>query len=141
MTTLSERIQEIISAGYTQADLHRAAKVTKGTSNQWLDGKIKSIKLEYAQGIEALTNFRAVWIVTGKGPKKVTGGSDQASHQPRTNQEPAIYQVQPNLSKDVPSSELIELVILYVQLTPKKRGKILDSMRGTPKSTRGKRNT
>ena len=69
-TTLSQRIQEIIASGYTQTDLSRAAGVTKGTSNQWIDGKIKSIKLEYAQGIQTLTGFHANWIVTGKGDKK-----------------------------------------------------------------------
>jgi phage repressor protein C with HTH and peptisase S24 domain len=69
---LSERIQEIIDSGFTQADLYRAAGVTKGTSNQWIDGKIKSIKLEYALGIQALTGFNANWIVTGKGSKKIS---------------------------------------------------------------------
>jgi phage repressor protein C with HTH and peptisase S24 domain len=67
---LCDRIQEIIDSGFSQADLYRAAGVTKGTSNQWLDGKIKSIKLEYAQGIQSLTGFNANWIVTGKGIKK-----------------------------------------------------------------------
>jgi len=70
MTTLAERIQEIIDAGFIQIDLARAAGVTKGTSNQWLNGGIKSIKLEYAQGIEQLTGFNANWIVTGKGEKR-----------------------------------------------------------------------
>lgn len=69
--TLSNRIQEIIDAGFQQTDLARAAGVTKGTPNQWLDGKIKSIKLQYAQGIQSLTGFNAQWIVTGEGEKKI----------------------------------------------------------------------
>jgi len=71
MSTLAERIQEIISAGFPQVDLARAAGVTKGTANQWLNGGIKSMKLEYAEGIQSLTGFSATWIVTGKGKKKI----------------------------------------------------------------------
>lgn len=70
MSTLAERIQEVIDAGFNQVEIANAAGVTKGASNQWLSGGIKSIKLEYAQGIEALTGFAAEWLVTGKGKKK-----------------------------------------------------------------------
>lgn len=69
-TTLAERIQQIIDSGRTQVELAQAAGVTKGTVNQWVDGKIKSIKLEYAQGIEVVTGFDAEWLVTGKGSPK-----------------------------------------------------------------------
>lgn len=75
-TTLDQRIQEIIDAGFTQAELFRAAGVSKGTANQWLNGQIKSIKLQYAQGIEAKTGFRAEWIVTGKGERKNSDSRD-----------------------------------------------------------------
>ena len=71
--TLEQRIQEILDAGFTQTDLFRAAGVTKGTANQWLNGRIKSIKLDYAQGIEEATGFIANWIVTGKGEKRIAG--------------------------------------------------------------------
>jgi phage repressor protein C with HTH and peptisase S24 domain len=70
MSTLAERIQEVIEAGFNQVEIANAAGVTKGASNQWLSGGIKSIKLQYAQGIEALTGFSAEWLVTGKGEKK-----------------------------------------------------------------------
>lgn len=83
---LSNRILEIIAAGFTQSELSRAAGVTKGTSNQWIDGKIKSIKLEYAQGIQALTGFSANWIVTGKGDKKETATSVEQTPAPYHNQ-------------------------------------------------------
>lgn len=68
---LSDRIQEIIDAGFTQADLYRAAGVTKGAVKQWLTGGIQSIKLEYAIGIQRLTGFNSVWITTGKGDKRI----------------------------------------------------------------------
>ncbi|WP_233575581.1 S24 family peptidase [Noviherbaspirillum saxi] len=70
MSTLAQRIQELIDAGHTQIELARAAGVTKGATNQWLNGGIKSIKLEYAQGLEALTGFSAEWLVTGRGEKR-----------------------------------------------------------------------
>lgn len=90
MSTLAERIQEIISAGFAQTELARAAGVTKGTSNQWLSGRIKSIKLEYAQGIEALTGFTANWIVTGKGQKRPSHPTVLS-----TGEEPAEYEAHP----------------------------------------------
>jgi phage repressor protein C with HTH and peptisase S24 domain len=71
MSTLAERIQEILNAGFSQADIYRAAGVSKGTPSQWLNGGIASIKLEYAKGIEKLTKFRADWIVTGELPKLI----------------------------------------------------------------------
>ncbi len=81
-TLLSDRILEIIAGGFTQSNLSRAAGVTKGTSNQWIDGKIKSIKLEYALGIQALTGFNASWIVTGKGEKMARTASVEQSPMP-----------------------------------------------------------
>ena len=59
---LCDRIQEIIDSGFSQADLYRAAGVTKGTSNMWLNGKIKSIKLEYAQ---ASNRFKTLYGMNG----------------------------------------------------------------------------
>lgn len=88
-TTLANRIQEILDAGFTQADLYRAAGVTKGTSNQWLNGGIKSIKLQYAQGIQTLTGFSAEWLVTGKGEKRLNKIS--AAHPEDTPQDDVVY--------------------------------------------------
>lgn len=138
MTTLSERIQEIIEAGYTQAQLHRAAKVTKGTSNQWLNGKIKSIKLEYAQGIEALTNFRAAWIVTGKGAKIREAAPDHVVQQIRAEYDPCIGEKQTAFGDDVSSAELIELLTLYRRLPLEQRRNFLNSMRNAQNAISGK---
>lgn len=67
--TLSERIQLILDeARIDQVQLGDEAGVTKGTVNQWLSGQIKSIKLEYAVGIEERYGFNAVWIVMGRKP-------------------------------------------------------------------------
>ncbi|AOY96883.1 repressor [Cupriavidus sp. USMAA2-4] len=69
--TLSERIQTILDeTGAEAVALAKAAGVTKGAVSQWLSGQIKSIKLEYAVGIQEAYGYNAVWIVMDKGPKK-----------------------------------------------------------------------
>jgi phage repressor protein C with HTH and peptisase S24 domain len=81
--TLSERIQEILNeTGVDQVQLGEAAGVTKGTVNQWLSGQIKSIKLEYAVGIHERFGYNPVWIVMGKGSKKVLGTSHEGKYEP-----------------------------------------------------------
>lgn len=74
MSTLEERIRMVLDeTGTEQIALAEAAGVTKGTVNQWLDGKIKSIKLEYAVGIQEKYGYNAVWLVMGKGEKMAPG--------------------------------------------------------------------
>lgn len=71
MSTLIERIQTILDeTGAEQNDLAKAAGVTKGTVAQWLSGQIKSMKLEYAVGIQGRFGYNPVWLVLGKGKKK-----------------------------------------------------------------------
>lgn len=55
----------------TAADLARAAKVTGGAVTQWLDGTTKNLKADKAALLESATGYRASWIVTGRGPKRV----------------------------------------------------------------------
>lgn len=68
---LKERIKEILDAGFTSADLARAAGKTPASVTFWLSGATKSIKGDSAAGLEALTGYSASWIATGKGEKKV----------------------------------------------------------------------
>lgn len=72
MNLLSERIQYVLdhTPGIDQVKLAEAAGVTKGTVNQWVRGDIKSIKLEYAVGIQERYGWNAVWLVMNKGEKK-----------------------------------------------------------------------
>ncbi|WP_244314828.1 LexA family transcriptional regulator [Paraburkholderia unamae] len=56
-----------------QLALAEAAGVTKSAVSQWLDGKIKSLKLEYAVGIQEKYGYSAIWLVLGKGEKMVPG--------------------------------------------------------------------
>lgn len=72
MSTLSERVELVFREhpGLDQPELGRIAGVTKGTVNQWLDGKIKSMKMEYATKIEKALGYRAAWLVMGEEPRK-----------------------------------------------------------------------
>lgn len=71
MSTLIERIQTVLNeTGIEQIELARAAGVSKGTVTQWLSGDIKSMKLEYAVGVQERYGYSAVWLVMGKGIKK-----------------------------------------------------------------------
>lgn len=72
MSTLSERVKTILSENpdLDQPGLGKIAGVTKGTVNQWLDGKIKSMKLEYATRVEKRLGYNAHWLVMGDGDKR-----------------------------------------------------------------------
>jgi hypothetical protein len=81
MNTLSERV-ELIFREHPELDqpgLGRIAGVTKGTVNQWLDGKIKSMKMQYAVRIERDLGYRAAWLVMGEPPKLVKEATKSGS--------------------------------------------------------------
>jgi phage repressor protein C with HTH and peptisase S24 domain len=68
---LKDRIQELVNAGHKKAHLAKAAGKSPASVTHWLNGETKEIKSDSAAGLQALTGFNAVWISTGKGPKKV----------------------------------------------------------------------
>lgn len=76
-STLQERarilVNELAQDGVDQVNIASAAGVTKGTVNQWLTGAIKSVKLEYALGIERKFQYNHRWLVMGEEPKKLSG--------------------------------------------------------------------
>lgn len=69
--TLAERIKEAIG-DRSPADIARATKKTRGAVSQWMAGKILSLKADTAMRLQEVTGYNAVWIATGKGPKKTT---------------------------------------------------------------------
>lgn len=75
---LSDRILEIVDAGYKKSAIARAAGKSPAAVTQWISGETKEIKADSAAGIQAVTGFSAVWIATGKGPKMVAVGNVSA---------------------------------------------------------------
>ena len=47
----------------------KASGASKSVVNQWLDGKIKSMRLDYALSIEAALGYNHIWLVLGVGDK------------------------------------------------------------------------
>jgi transcriptional regulator with XRE-family HTH domain len=70
-STLAERIREAFGADVRPADIARATKCSRGAVTQWLNGSVHSLRAETATLMELATNYRASWIVTGRGPKRV----------------------------------------------------------------------
>lgn len=66
---LIKRVQKIIDdQQIEQIDLAVAAGVTKGTVTQWLQGKIKSMKFEYAVRIWRKWGYSPMWLILNEGP-------------------------------------------------------------------------
>lgn len=78
---LAERIQEAIEGSQepgapvgtpkTKAQIARECGVTGSALSQWLSGSVKSLKAETALALEQATGYRANWILSGKGPRKM----------------------------------------------------------------------
>lgn len=64
-------VDELALKGVDQVAIASAAGVSKSTVNQWLTGKINSVKLEYALGIEKKYGYYHRWLVMGESPKMV----------------------------------------------------------------------
>lgn len=80
--TLQERIQlvvdELRAKEIDQVALGKAAGVSKGAVTQWLNGAIKTMKLQYAVGIQKTYGYSAIWLVLDEGPIKM-GVMDEKS--------------------------------------------------------------
>lgn len=71
---MHELVEDLKKKGFDQVDVAKVAGVSKGTVTQWLDGSIKSIKLEHAMEIEERFGYNHVWIVLGRGDKMADKG-------------------------------------------------------------------
>lgn len=69
-----EMIEDLRSKGFDQVDIAKVAGVSKGTVTQWLDGSIKSIKMEHAIEIEERFGYSHIWLVMGRGEKLLDDG-------------------------------------------------------------------
>lgn len=91
--SLQDRIQEIISAGFTPSELARAAGKTAASVTFWLNGQTKSIKGDSAAGIEKLTGYSAAWVATGKGQKMAASNVEPAPALRTFRQIPVVGEV------------------------------------------------
>lgn len=71
LMSLADRIREAMGS-MSQADFARAVKRTESAVTFWLDGRTRSLKGDTAARIEAATGYSSMWLINGKGPKKVT---------------------------------------------------------------------
>lgn len=76
LMALADRIKEAMGTMKPGA-FAKEVNVTPGAVTQLLDGTTKSLRAETVVLIEQKTGYRASWIVTGKGPKKLTDGMSQ----------------------------------------------------------------
>lgn len=77
------------------AELARATGVTNAAVTGWLNGATKSLKAATAAKIEAVTGYRAMWIVEGRGPERFAGAEIGLDGNPEY---PAIKRVRFKLS-------------------------------------------
>lgn len=98
--SLASRIREAMG-DMTPAELARKAKVTPASVTFWLDGTTKSLRAEKATMIEQATGYRSAWIVTGKGPKKVSSSVANVSPASARRRVPLISWVQAGMWADV----------------------------------------
>ncbi|MGG4580311.1 S24 family peptidase [Alcaligenes sp. Me129] len=93
-TPLQKRMHQMIEAlrdqGFDQIDVAKAAGVSKGTVTQWLDGNIKSIKMENALGIEERFGYSHVWLVLGRGDPIA---DKQAGHIRTSKKDQAVFEL------------------------------------------------
>lgn len=69
---LKDRIREAMEgAGLKPLQLAKATRRSSGAVTQWIDGTTKSLKADTASALERATGYRADWIVTGRGEKKL----------------------------------------------------------------------
>jgi transcriptional regulator with XRE-family HTH domain len=72
---LKDRIQEAMDGStpkLSRAQIARACSMTNAAVTHWLNGETKSLKADKALALEAATGYRATWILTGKGSKRVS---------------------------------------------------------------------
>lgn len=98
--SLADRIREAMG-NMSPADLARAARVTPASVTFWLDGTTKSLRAEKAALIEAATGYRSMWIVTGKGPKRVSSSVANVTSASSRRRLPLISWVQAGMWSDV----------------------------------------
>jgi SOS-response transcriptional repressor LexA len=75
--TLAARVTEaILGSGKRPVEVARATGRTPSAISQLMDGTTKSLKAETAERLQQATGYRATWLVSGTGPKRVSGNTE-----------------------------------------------------------------
>lgn len=98
--SLADRIREAMGS-MTQAELARAIKRTESAVTFWLDGTTKNLKGDSAARLEDVTGYSSMWLINGKGPKRVTQIGDNVSSASARAKVPLISDVQAGNLRDI----------------------------------------
>lgn len=117
METMSDRIKEILESlpgpdRGKQTRLAEIAECTKALINQLLKNPAQTLGYEYARNIEKKLGYRVDWVLNGHLPKFVTDEAPMAA---------------PSVGNEV--DEMIEMMLLFRQASPKDRDFLLTSAR------------
>ena len=95
MALLAERIKTALTrSGLSQAELGRAAGVTRGAVHQWLNGQTKKLDSSVAWAAAKALDVDPEWLATGKG---VIGNYRNHKKRDTTHSKPAQYLPEFNL--------------------------------------------
>lgn len=81
MKLLCDRLKRVLDdqdPPLSQSELGAHAGVSKSVVNQWMDGKIKSMNIDAALGIEEKLGYDHIWLMTGRGEAKVRHANESA---------------------------------------------------------------
>lgn len=70
MTPLRDRVRQAEEAGFTQAAMARACKISSSAVAQWKSGDSYALKAANATALAKLTGWSVLWWATGTGPKE-----------------------------------------------------------------------
>lgn len=124
---IKERLTEIRNEVGSNAELARAAGVSRATVTQWMDGDIGSLKAVTALTIQENTGYSALWLVLNKGPKKI-GASPQG-----------IPDIKPKEEPDTDNAKLVALVNAWLETDKLGRDGIWAGVRRAVKRIAAKR--
>jgi len=76
---LKDRVREAIeNSGHTKAAIARMCRVTNAAVTSWLSGETQSLMADKSLALERATGYRAPWLITGKGPRRLTDAEQLA---------------------------------------------------------------
>lgn len=83
MRTLSERVRLALDeSGMNRSALAEAARVSRASVTDWLNGETKALKAEPLVRAAHALRVSALWLATGEGPMRPSSGPFAAQESP-----------------------------------------------------------